>query len=585
MVKALFQADIMLQPKTSVFIVLLIVAAAFAQEDCPNSDSACPDNCDRATKCGRFLNSECRVNPCHGLCTPNFFWRGRNVTDRCEVNRCVDKVCPVGRQCIEETVPASCPEGRPLCRQYIRSRCIIPPPLTNCSQITCGPGMFCRERKRHEEVVCVRAKTCEQLTCDEGFTCSITERGPECTEIEVQLITTTSSMMPSVTTPYPNFCDFCERLGEICQVVNGTYQCTVPTQCVPARINYCLNVLGQLCAERDGQAECVFAESCNDIDCPHGTICEEIPLASLARCNRLTMAETCDQLDCEPIGQVCEQRADSAVCVPGCTQEQTEICEQVGGRCEIDDDGIPECVIPSNCDEITCDPGFTCIVIEAFTNDTQDIATCFEEPKQTCEEVVCPEGQLCTQWSLPSRNLSLAGCLDQDIATSFPSFDEIQCATSHHQLCEPSEVCTNLFEQGQFLTFVCSNYTTDCIDDSACSSDTVCTDLPENFTSLFEFTSICLPTDDSVFEIGDSCVSGSKQCPGGLVCQDISFSDTVIGTTCGISNPNVLGPSCDELECQALFECLETIVPDGDGVAQCVDEETVSNTLSLLGVS
>ena len=164
-----------------------MVAAAAAQEDCPDAATECPDSCARE-QCARFLNAKCRENPCHGLCTPNFFWRGNNVTDRCPVERCSDRVCPGTRQFVEEVRPASCPKGLPRsqCRQFIKARCVLPPPPTDCSQISCGPGTFCRERRRREGVTCARARNCDQLACDEGSICTETEQGPQCV-ISIQL--------------------------------------------------------------------------------------------------------------------------------------------------------------------------------------------------------------------------------------------------------------------------------------------------------------------------------------------------------------------------------------------------------------
>lgn len=166
----------------SLVLLLVALAAVVAQEGCPDPAMECPDNC-TGEQCARFLNAECRENPCHGLCAPNFFWRGRNVTSSCPVQRCSDRVCLGRRQCVEEVSPASCPEGltQSLCRQYIQTRCVLTPPPTDCSQLSCGPGMYCRRRRnRPEEVVCARARNCDQLVCDEGSLCTETERGPMC---------------------------------------------------------------------------------------------------------------------------------------------------------------------------------------------------------------------------------------------------------------------------------------------------------------------------------------------------------------------------------------------------------------------
>ena len=158
---------------------MLGTALLIVEDDCPDRVAECPDNCEGA-QCPRFLNAECQVNPCHGLCTPNFFREnGRNVTDNCDVERCSDKVCKGKRQCIEEIVPPSCP-GNDTCRQYIKSRCVLPPSPTDCIEITCGPGMYCQRARRGKEATCARAQKCFQLTCDKGYVCVQMEEGPMC---------------------------------------------------------------------------------------------------------------------------------------------------------------------------------------------------------------------------------------------------------------------------------------------------------------------------------------------------------------------------------------------------------------------
>ena len=162
-------------------LLLWIAVLTTAQEDCPDRASECPDNC-RSAQCPRFLNAECRENPCYGLCTPNFFRENnRNVTDRCDIERCGERTCKGKRQCVEEIIPASCPENNPRCRQYIKTRCLFPPRPKDCSQITCGPGMYCRTKRGKKGVVCARARNCFHLQCEEGFVCLEMEGGPMCT--------------------------------------------------------------------------------------------------------------------------------------------------------------------------------------------------------------------------------------------------------------------------------------------------------------------------------------------------------------------------------------------------------------------
>ena len=564
----------------SAVLVLLMIAVAFAQEeDCPNRASVCPSNCEGPQMCSRFLNAECRENPCYNLCTPNFFWKGRNVTNRCNVQRCADKVCPGKRQCKEEVFPASCTGNRTLCRQYIRARCELPPEPTDCSQITCDPGMFCRNKKRGEGVTCARIRNCNHLVCEEGLTCTETQEGPVC--IEEQPSATPPSEV-TINTPFPNFCELCERFGQVCEVVDGTYQCIDPTECIPLRVAYCLNTLGQLCEEINGTAQCVSAESCDDIECPPGTTCEDFGgILMTAFCNRLTTAEDCSQLDCESLGQVCEQRNDSAVCVTGCTAFDIELCEQQLGTCEVKD-GFAQCVLPTNCDNVDCEPGSRCVVIEG-ANETDNLVICAEIPAQTCEEIVCSGAEgVCLQVYVPSRNFSSAQCSTPDIANILPTFDQFVCPGSPIPHCQPTDLCVNIYNNGQFQTIFCANYTTNCTDDSVCLENEVCTDVPEDLLSVVDFTTICLPMDESQFELGGSCDSITKQCSEGLSCLD-TVLETIVGTTCGVATP-VIGPSCTELECGGFLECVGYLVSDRGGLAQCNNEEGIDALLRSLGL-
>ena len=483
------------------------------------------------------------------------------MTDRCDIERCSEKVCPGKRQCVEDIITTSCrSENDSQCRQYIKTRCALPPLPTDCSKIMCGTGMYCREKKGGKGVKCARARNCDQLSCSEGFFCSETVEGPVCRSMED---VSTSSQPPkptfpterptpfvptaTVSTPFPNFCDFCAGLGQVCEVVNGSYQCTEPTGCDSVRVDYCLNTLGQLCEEINGTAECVFAESCSDINCPSGTICNDF--GSLAFCNPVTVAETCEQLNCERIpGQVCEQSNDSAVCVIGCTADFMQICAIAQARCEVVN-GFPECV---------------------------------REVKQDCEELVCTEGGTCVHVSLPSRNFSLAQCVALQLVEFFPTIEQFMCPGSPTPQCQVTDICTDVFQDGKFLTFVCNNFTTNCIDDTTCGLNEGCIDAPSGLGAAISFTSICLPTDKTVFELGASCASGLKQCPSGLVCQDVFLEGVAVGASCGFPSPILFGSSCAELEpCQASLECVESFVAGKGGLAQCVDKTAADSLFEL----
>ena len=466
----------MLQLK-SIFFTVLLAAGVLSQGEeanCPDRATECPDNCGGA-QCPRFLNAECQTNPCHGLCTPNFIWKGNNVTDRCGVLRCVDRECAGLRQCVEEVEPPSCPGNSTQCRQYIRTRCILPPPPTNCSQITCGPGMYCRQRKRRIGVKCAIARNCNQLTCSDGLTCTQTLEGPVC----------------GIATPFPNFCDFCSSLGQICQVVDGSYRCTE--------------------------------------------------------------AETCDQLNCESIvpGYVCEQRNDSAVCVIGCSAEFIEICASAQARCEVGTDGFPTCVAVST--------------------------------QQTCDKVVCTEGNTCIQISFPSRNFSTAQCILSEDAAAIPTLEDVMCPAPLVPGCPEARLCTDVFQDGLFASPTCSNFTTDCTDDTSCGFNETCLDVPPDLRPALMFDSACIPSE-FMFEFGTRCASGSRQCPAGLVCLDTAFEGKIIGTSCGTAFPPdaVIASSCAELEpCEESLECIESTISGRGSIAQCIDKESADDLFEI----
>ena len=267
----------------NVLLGIALLTVSIAQEDCPDRATECPDNCADAL-CPRFLNAKCRENPCHGLCTPNFFREnGQNVTDRCDVERCKDKECPGKRDCIEDVVPASCPATNRRCRQFIRSRCVLPPPPTDCSQITCGPGMYCREGRGGKKVMCARARNCFQLTCDEGFICLEMEGGPMCTINK------------------PMSCEEAEcPEGAVCSEFNVPSRDIAIAQCLPQATADRMPVFGNefscssgfpICDEQTEACTEAFEDgrrltvSCNIVNCstsdstscPHNRVCTDIP--------------------------------------------------------------------------------------------------------------------------------------------------------------------------------------------------------------------------------------------------------------------------------------------------------------------
>ena len=131
--------------------------------------------------CPRFYNAECRDDHCESPpCEPHFFWRGKNVTLRCEAETCNTKTCADTRQCMEEVVTRPCPPGSSICRQYLNAKCVLMPieRQMSCSDITCKNGTVCRIRERLDRpypvIVCIPTEKqtgCVNIHCEPGFSC------------------------------------------------------------------------------------------------------------------------------------------------------------------------------------------------------------------------------------------------------------------------------------------------------------------------------------------------------------------------------------------------------------------------------
>ena len=135
-----------------------LLLAVNAQSNCPDVSIACrSDPCSDAV-CQRFYNADCRANTCDGLCKPNFYYRGRNVTDRCGHDTCDTRDCGPNRQCMEEVFTSSNCRPNRICRQWLKVRCVLMPtprPMT-CEDIECEEGMMCRRRDRLDRPPVIR---------------------------------------------------------------------------------------------------------------------------------------------------------------------------------------------------------------------------------------------------------------------------------------------------------------------------------------------------------------------------------------------------------------------------------------------
>ena len=341
------------------------------------------------------------------------------MTSRCDVERCADKVCPRRRQCVEETVPLSCPENRPQCRQYIRARCVLPPTPTDCNQISCGPGMFCRKRRRGEGVRCVRARNCQQLTCDTGCFCNETDSGPHCIPEQP---TVQWSQQPTIQWSQGKVITTVTAGGFSFLVVTDCddIECEPGLQCIVLR-----NVSGY------DFAVCVsdIVPTCQNTTCSPGAICIEVSQPSIG-----LSVGACFSRDYASTVLNFEQYTKS--CVSGqhnCNQER-QVCMDLfkGGQflqsfCEdlINCTDNSSCFPPQHymCAEVPSDVidlGLTNMCVMAGEIRFEFGGSCATVTKQ------CSSGLTCMDIAISGNIVGTICCLST-IPSFGPSCDELNC--------------------------------------------------------------------------------------------------------------------------------------------------------------
>ena len=415
------------------------------------SNSNCED-----TRCLRFYNAECRDDHCNNIsCTPNFFFRGRNVTEKCDVETCDERECPERRQCVEEIIPPVCPIDRPMCRQYLRSKCILTTSnrLMSCSDIKCDPGKVCRFRERPGFPPVVRCVSMEKQTsctnthCNDGFTCK--EEGSE-----IQCISDPTSPVSTTTLKQEN---------------QATPLVTIGSGGMPS-----------------GSGS---GESCKDILCPEDQHCIMSLTSDFRGCVPVHMNVTCAELSCPQEAPTCNlatypsfNNCTIASCITpdqvelymesrhtssGSCKQQREMCERNGLTCvDLCQGGI----IPA---------GIDCTLFN-----------CIENPcpkKHKCDDV--PDG---LAECIKARTICIPDHVDIDF--------NVTCASDQAPHCGPGMTCTqykignivvgSYCEQGIIPHLPCSERT--------CSEEReVCT---ENSFQSVELHSLCTNTDAVLYK-------------------------------------------------------------------------------------
>ena len=386
-------------------------------------------------RCLRFFNAECRDDHCDNPpCAPHFFFRGRNVTNRCTVERCNRKSCHRHRQCKESIEPTVCPRNRPQCRQLLKAKCILgvnPASPTTCSDMICGWERACRMRTQafgQPVARCIlvnRLKRCDNVQCDSGFTCVLEKSKVSCvldpTHITTEYLpndSTTATLEGTETIP-PSSC--------------SELHCPETQRCIQS--------------SRFSLAVCIDATvglACEELRCPSHipvclitlipefnssviTSCAPTDITSTGHALHTSSTNTCEFLGviCEFQGLECADRFEGNGISAGifctslnCSSEENNSCPQnhncvdvpsdLAERIDIESACFPDdanVAFGTNCRSrmaSTCEKGMTCIEIEIG-----ELVGAYCIPGTTpivpCSEKTCPKEYVCTQGTFEAR--------------------------------------------------------------------------------------------------------------------------------------------------------------------------------------
>ena len=215
-----------------------------------------------------------------------------------------------------------------------------------------------------------------------------------------------------------------------------------------------------------------------------------------------------------------------------------------------------------NCNQLKCGKGFVCLEMEGGP-------MCTINKLNSCEKADCPEVTVCSEFNIPSRNITIAQCLPQATADGLPVFGSNFSCSSGFPICdEETEVCSDVLEEDRLLTVICIMANCTASDSTSCPRNRMCTDIPPHFIETLQvpFTKSCTPPS---FVYNKTCATAGNPCPAGLECRDVIVKETIIGTACGPPALSYVGSSCAELGCPAPLECYESIIEGRGGLAQC----------------
>ena len=509
--------------------------------------------------------------------------------------------------------------------------------------------MQCRVREREGARPVVRCvpirvlpvpRNCSQLECSDGFMCVVMDGKAMCVE----------------TPSPPDECDrlACEERNQECRSI--TFLNVTRAICGPisdcSRLS-CNESEGLECRiSGEGQTRFVFCTrtgNCSKLTCNEGLECRvtgegQSKFAFCARTSNCSKIR-CDEsqgLECRVVGDgvsavaVCLITRNCSVLNPICRRRGL-VCQEPQLQSQ-GDFAQASCVLATSCEELECNPGFTCIERSPVGGDGESggdvssgsgvLPSTVIPPTQTPTSTTfsgegptagdggsgsgtTPTISITTSDPVPVTsppiqipvvasciaNSSRATCEDfqceEDQVCSlqrYPSRNislvtctiippgvipqRQSCSNTGVETCS-SSLCVDLVQDGDQVTFSCVEVNCTQQDGMCSTPGTECISAP---VPAMDIDSVCVQTAVQ-FALGTDCGTRTNACTGGLACQEIQIEGNVVGTICNTPSSPV---SCDNVECASTEECVQSNLDGTPISAFCFPSSLLDNTLSMI---
>ena len=175
----------------------------------------------------------------------------------------------------------------------------------------------------------------------------------------------------------------------------------------------------------------------------------------------------------------------------------------------------------------------------------------------SCDDLQCPQNTpFCQLNVIPSLNTSFATCETEESLKAFENqARENPGEPCSARSCLANEVCVDYSGQNIDSGGYCSAMNCDRAGNSSCPEGEKCVDVPSGYKTMLGDTH-CIPSTVFV-NYNVSCGSpNAPNCDFGTYCADVRLGDIPIGSYC---SPVVSAVrTCDQIECQDTFECIES---------------------------